>query len=171
MPERTVCSPINSKATPRSFGPGTGRLPLSPGCRSDPGRPGGPKFDSVPEQAPHRATRHSEEEFRKQQEDAARFARHAEEQPWEEEERNAEEPEPEQRPDRRRRDAKEEREQQIRSERRMAHSEPEKPQPVAEASRGDSVGVFGLIKSLLPRRQPPPRQQSTFRSFPRAYEE
>jgi hypothetical protein len=63
---------------------------------------------------------------------------------------------------------REELEEQIRSERRVAHNAEQPPSREPEPSDGDSIDVFGLIKSLLPRREPPPRQQPTFRSFPRA---
>lgn len=43
-----VCSPVTRKGSKVS-----GNTGLSPGARSDPGRVGGPKFDSVPTQHPH----------------------------------------------------------------------------------------------------------------------
>ena len=54
MPEREVCSPVSRKGSKVGSG-----QPLSPGARSDPGRVGGPKWDSVPPQPQHRASTHS----------------------------------------------------------------------------------------------------------------
>ena len=50
-----VVSPISRKGSKVGSG-----QPLSPGARSDPGREGGPKFDSVPPQPQHRAATHQE---------------------------------------------------------------------------------------------------------------
>ena len=47
-----VVSPISRKGS-KAESPNLG---LSPGARSDPGRVGGPKFDSVPPQPMHRGT-------------------------------------------------------------------------------------------------------------------
>ena len=48
-----VCSPVTRK------GSKVGQ-PLSPGARSDPGREGGPKFDTVQPQPQHRTATHQE---------------------------------------------------------------------------------------------------------------
>jgi hypothetical protein len=45
MPMQEVCSPVTRKGSKVGSG-----QPMSPGARSDPGRLGGPKFDSVPAQ-------------------------------------------------------------------------------------------------------------------------
>jgi hypothetical protein len=45
-----------------------------------------------------------------------------------------------------------------------ANSEPERPEQ-EQRERADSTGVFGLIKRLLPRRQPRP-EPYRFRNFP-----
>jgi hypothetical protein len=58
MPEREVVSPVTRKGS--KVGSVSGQ-PLSPGARSDPGRVGGPKFDSVPPQPQHRAATHQEQ--------------------------------------------------------------------------------------------------------------
>jgi len=50
-----VCSPVTRRGSKVASG-----QPLSPGARSDPGREGGPKFDSVPPQPQHRAATHQE---------------------------------------------------------------------------------------------------------------
>jgi hypothetical protein len=61
MPEKDVNSPVNTRNTSSKVGsipPGD----FSPGARSDPGRPNGPKFDSVPAQASNaRVGRNTEE--------------------------------------------------------------------------------------------------------------
>jgi hypothetical protein len=49
-----ACSPVSRKGSKVGSG-----QPLSPGARSDPGRVGGPKWDSVPPQPQHRASTHS----------------------------------------------------------------------------------------------------------------
>jgi hypothetical protein len=49
-----VQSPVSRKGSKVGCNP-----PLSPGARSDPGRDGGPKFDSVPSQSAH-VSRHTE---------------------------------------------------------------------------------------------------------------
>jgi hypothetical protein len=51
MPIRELVSPV----TRRGSKVGSNQ-PLSPGARSDPGREGGPKFDSVPAQPSHACT-------------------------------------------------------------------------------------------------------------------
>jgi hypothetical protein len=47
MPEKDVCSPINSKSTPRTFGPGSNQ-PYSPGALSNPSRGDRGRRDSIP---------------------------------------------------------------------------------------------------------------------------
>jgi hypothetical protein len=59
MPEKDVCSPINSKSTPKSVGPGSSP-PYSPGAFSSPSRGDG-RRDSVPSQPTHRVSRHAEQ--------------------------------------------------------------------------------------------------------------
>jgi hypothetical protein len=53
MPIKDVNFPVNTRNTGSKL---RSNLPLSPGARSDPGRVGGPKFDSVPPQPTHRGT-------------------------------------------------------------------------------------------------------------------
>jgi hypothetical protein len=47
MSEREVYSPINSKSTPKTFGPGSNQ-PYSPGAFSNPSRGDGGRRDSIP---------------------------------------------------------------------------------------------------------------------------
>ena len=54
MAEREVISPVTRKGS-KVGSP----QPLSPGARSDPGRVGGPRFDSLPSQPAH-VSRHAE---------------------------------------------------------------------------------------------------------------
>jgi hypothetical protein len=46
MPEKDVCSPVNTKSTPKTFGPGSNQ-PYSLGAFSDPSS-GARRRDSVP---------------------------------------------------------------------------------------------------------------------------
>lgn len=56
MPEREVNSPVNTRNTTSKL---SGNIPgFSPGAKTDPGREGGPKFDSV--QPQHRTATHQE---------------------------------------------------------------------------------------------------------------
>ena len=51
MPEREVCSPVNTRNTGSKL---RGNIRgFSPGAKSDPGRVGGPRFDNVPAQPSH----------------------------------------------------------------------------------------------------------------------
>jgi hypothetical protein len=54
MAEQVVESPVSRKGSKVGS-----NQPLSPGARSDPGRSGGPRFDSVPPQPAH-VSRNSE---------------------------------------------------------------------------------------------------------------
>jgi hypothetical protein len=47
MPERDVCSSVNSRLLPKTFGPGSNQ-PYSPGAFSNPSRRDGGRQDSAP---------------------------------------------------------------------------------------------------------------------------
>jgi hypothetical protein len=155
MPQE-VCSPINTgKMSGRAGNIGSQSKPMSPGAFSNPSRGDRGRGDNSEPHPSMPPSQRGEEPVRAEQSRYSRgIVHHAEE--------------PEREPEEQRRDAARFRRPDAEDpadpekSRMIVHTTHELP---VEPARDDSVGAFGLIKRLLPRKQTPPKPYR-FKAFP-----